>query len=66
MRLVGLSISLALTFGCAASQSSEPGVPALGPGVEARDPDSSELGLAERAKELAQKFLIVDGHIDLP
>ena len=37
MRLVGLSISLALTFGCAASQSSEPQLPALGPGVEARD-----------------------------
>ena len=66
MRLVGLSISLALTFGCAASQSSEPQLPAIGPGVEARDPDSSELSLAERAKELAQKFLIMDGHIDLP
>ena len=66
MRLVGLSISLALTFGCAASQSSEPEVAAAVPGAESTDPDSSEVSLAERAEELAQKFLIVDGHIDLP
>ena len=66
MRLVGLSISLALTFGCAASQPSEPEVAAAVPGAESTDPDSSEVSLAERAKELAQKFLIVDGHIDLP
>ena len=66
MRLVGLSISLALTFGCAASQPSEPEVAAAVPGAESTDPDSSEVSLAERAEELAQKFLIVDGHIDLP
>ena len=68
MRLVGLSISLAPTFGCAASQPSEPEVAAAVPGksAESTDPDSSEVSLAERAEELAEKFLIVDGHIDLP
>ena len=46
--------------------SSEPEVAAAVPGAESTDPDSSEVSLAERAEELAQKFLIVDGHIDLP
>ena len=55
MRLVGLSISLAPTFGCAASQPSEPEVAAAVPGAESTDPDSSEVSLAERAEELGSK-----------
>ena len=58
MRFIGLMVSFGMVLGCIAREAAQEVAPLA-------SPEAAET-LSERAQRLAQQFLIVDGHIDLP
>ena len=66
MRLLSLLVGFMGVLGCAASQSSEDAPVAAEAIAMGAESEPSGESLTERAYAIAQKFLIVDGHIDLP
>src|SRR5215471_10532517 len=60
-------IATALAISCKAKRSVQPEIAsAPSASADARDASAPKPDLAARANELAHRFIIVDGHIDVP